>query len=105
MPKVACTVLNGITICKWKPGYDDGTGDGMKPMVKDGPPLRLNGPGGRLAGAGNSDGGVDLPPVVTEVPDDWGFDRWLEQNKENPFVTEGLIKLVQVEEERVPNEA
>lgn len=101
MVKVACKVLNGITIVKWKRGFDDGTGDGEAPMIKDGHPIRLNGPSSRNAGAHNSDG-RGLEPVVTEVPAEWGFDKWLDQNKLNPFVTEGLISLVK---EEVPNGA
>lgn len=99
MAKVACTILNGIIICKWKRGFDDGTGDGEAPMVKDGPAIRLNGPTGQHAGTGNPSG-AGLPPAFTEVPDDWGFDTWLEQNKMNPYVAEGFISLAKDE---VPN--
>lgn len=101
MTKVACTVLNGITICKWKRGFDDGTGDGEAPMVKDGSPIRLAGPSSLHAGTGNS-GGAGLAQVVTEIPDEWDFDRWLDQNKQNPFVAEGLIAIVK---DDVPNVA
>lgn len=99
MVKVACTVLNGITIVKWKRGFDDGTGDGEAPMIKDGDPIRLRGPSSLRAGAGNPDGN-GLEPVITEVPDEWDFPAWLEQNKKNPFVLKGLISRV---EDAVPN--
>ena len=70
MVKVACTVVNGIMIRRSKPGFDDGTGDGMKPMVHDGPGIRLNGPSALHTGAGNTTR-EDLDPVITEVDDEW----------------------------------
>jgi hypothetical protein len=93
MVKVACTALNGLTICKWKPGYDDGTGDNVKTVVRDGLAIRLNGPSSVGAGVGNSDG-KGLEPGITEIPDDWGFDTWLKQNEHNPFVKENFVYLV-----------
>lgn len=102
MVKVACTIVNGIVIQKWKTGYDDGTGDGVKFPVKDGIALRLNGPSARHAGVGNTEG-VGQAAAITEVPDDWGFDRWLEANKLNPFVAEGMISKVEDEAPADPN--
>jgi hypothetical protein len=99
MVKVACTILNGMTICKFKPGYDDGTG--VKPMTRDGLAIRLNGPSSLGAGAGNSDG-QGLEPGITEIPDDWGFDAWLKQNEQNPFVAEKLVYLVKDEDPNAP---
>ena len=97
--KVACKVLNGLLIQAWKPGYDDGTGDGVKSVIKDGPAVRLNGPSSLHAGAGNSSG-AGLEPGITEVDGEW-FAAWLEQNKLNPFVAEGLIYAI--EEPADPN--
>lgn len=88
--RVACIVPGGLMICKWKPGYDDGTGDGVKTTVRDGIAIRLNGTSGRSTGTGNPDG-TGAAPGVTEIPADWNFSAWLEQNKQNPFVAEHLV--------------
>lgn len=97
--RVACTVLNGLMIHKWKKGFDDGTGDGEAPMVRDGAGIRLNGPSALHAGTGNS-GGVGLKPAFTEVDAEW-FAAWLEQNKLNPFVAEGFV--YEEKDDEVPN--
>lgn len=97
--KVACKVVNGLMIHKWKKGYDDGTGDGVSPFVHDGPGIRLNGPSSLHAGTGNP-AGVDVAPGITEIDGEW-IAAWLEQNKLNPFVAEGFIYVV--DESKGPN--
>lgn len=91
--RVACSVPGGLMICKWKPGYDDGTGDGVKTTVRDGTAIRLNGTNGHSTGTSNPDG-TGAGAGITEIPADWNFPAWLEQNKQNPFVAEGLIRVV-----------
>lgn len=97
--RVACKVPGGLMICKWKPGFDDGTGDGVKTTVRDGIAIRLQGPlhnGGTLNREGR-----DVPPGITEIDVDWRFADWIAQNKLNPYVAEGLIYEDKAE---VPNE-
>jgi hypothetical protein len=90
MVKVACHMDNGVMLNLFKPGYDDGTGDGVKPTIRDGVGFRLNGPGGKSGGInGNS-----VPPGITDVPDKW-FEEWLKQNKLNPMVTQNMIYALQ----------
>jgi hypothetical protein len=96
--KVACSVVNGVMIRLYKEGYDDGTGDGIKPMVKDGPGVRLRGPSALYAGTANA-GGDDLVPEITEVDAEW-FAEWMKQNAQNPMVTFGAIR---VADEKGPN--
>lgn len=85
MVKVACLIPNGIMIRRSKQGFDDGTGDGVKPMIHDGPGIRLNGPSSLHTGAGATDR-QDLPVAITEVEDEW-WAAWLEQNQNSPLVT------------------
>lgn len=93
--RVACSVMNGISIRLSKPGYDDGTG--VKPMIHDGPPVVLRGPSSLHAGTANS-WGAGSEPVVNEVDADW-MGRWLEQNAENPLVADGHIKVLREDDE------
>lgn len=99
MVKVYCGQINGLMIRLFKKGYDDGTGDGVSPMVADGPGVQLNGPSSLNTGAGATDR-RDLPPGETWVDSEW-IARWMEQNAQNPFVTGGLI-YVGPEEEPSP---
>jgi hypothetical protein len=78
---VACKIPGGMQICKWKSGFDDGTGDGVKTTVRDGHAIRLNGP---ARARGEQFG-------ITEIDADWRFADWLAQNKMNAFVGEGMI--------------
>ena len=57
--KVECRVVNGITIKRFKPGPDDGTGK-QPPAPIDGG-ITLNGPSGLHAGVGSS-GAEGAPP-------------------------------------------
>lgn len=102
MTKVACSIMNGIIIQKWKTGFDDGTGDGVSNVVKDGTAIRLNGPPALLSGVMNP-AGAGQQPGITEVPDEWRFDDWLKANEQNPFVAEGMIRKVEDEAPAVPN--
>ena len=91
--RVACRIPNGISIRLYKTGWDDGTGDGVKPTVPDGPFVRLAGPSSRLTGAGATNR-LDLEPSITEVDADW-MNKWIEQNRgKNPFLDTGLIYIV-----------
>jgi len=94
--RVACRVPGGMKICKWKPGFDDGTG--VKTTIRDGEVLQLRGP---VYNGGTLDrDGVGLTPGETEVPADWRFDEWLSANHQNPYVAEGLIFIVKDEDDR-----
>lgn len=90
MVKVACTVPNGITLRLYKSGYDDGTGDGVKPMVYDGDQVRLAGPSSLHTGAHATARG-DIEPTLTEVDGEW-WAKWIKQNENNPAVTGGHIR-------------
>ena len=104
MVKVACKVVNGVMLQKWKRGFDDGTGDGEAPTVKDGLAFRLRGPSALHTGAGNTSG-ADLDPVINDVPDDFRFADWLKQHEKSQFVADGFIYEVKDEENpAVPNE-
>lgn len=94
--RVGCSVLNGVMIQLHKPGYDDGTGDGVRPFVKDGPGIRLNGPPAILAGAGNSDG-QGQKPGETEVDAEW-MGKWLEQHVLDPLVVGKYVFIIESEE-------
>lgn len=96
MVKIACHVPNGIYIRRSKPGFDDGTGDGVKSVVHDGPAIRLNGPSALHTGAGNTVR-EDLPPGITEVNGEW-WDAWLDQHKADPLVTMKQVYLLPSEE-------
>ena len=87
--KVACSVPNGLAIRLFKVGYDDGTGDNVKPMIGDGAGVRLNGPSALHTGAGNTSP-TDLEPGITEVDAEW-WGKWLAQNQQNPFVAERFV--------------
>lgn len=99
MVNIACRVPNGIMIRRSKTGFDDGTGDGVKPIVHDGPGIRLNGPSALHTGAGNTDR-QDLAPGITEVDAEW-WSAWLAQNQSNALVTMGQVYAL--DEEPLPN--
>jgi hypothetical protein len=88
--KVACHMENGVMLNLFKKGYDDGTGDGVAPTIRDGAGVRLNGPAGK---SGGTNGG-ESPPGVTEVDGEW-FTKWLKQNELNPMVGMNLIYAMQ----------
>lgn len=85
MVRVGCRVVNGVMIRLSKPGYDDGTGDGMRPTVHDGPGIRLKGPSSLHTGAGATERG-DLDPEFTSVEAEW-MGKWMEQHALDPLVT------------------
>ena len=97
MVKVGCRVPNGVMIRLSKPGFDDGTGSGVREMVHDGPGVRLNGPSSIDTGAGNTDR-RDLPPGETEVDAEW-WRKWAEQHRLNPLLTSGNVFLLAEDEE------
>ncbi|MHB8272525.1 hypothetical protein [Bradyrhizobium sp.] len=99
--KVACSVPNGLAIRLFKVGYDDGTGDNVRPMIGDGPGIRLNGPSSLHTGAGNT-GGIGLEPGITEVDAAW-WAAWLAQNQQNPFVGEKMVYEFKDKGEKAPN--
>jgi hypothetical protein len=88
--QVACRVPGGIMSAHWKPGFDDGTG--VKPTIRDGAAIRLNGPSGVHTGVNATEGSRDLPPGLTEIDAEW-WDKWLAANPKNPFVTDKLVYL------------
>ncbi len=96
--KIACLIPNGIYVRLYKSGFDDGTGDGVKPTVHDGPAVRLNGPSPLHTGVGNTDP-VDIEPGFTEVDAEW-WEKWVEQNAINPAVA---TKQIFVAPEDEPN--
>lgn len=98
--RVACRQINGVTIALFKPGYDDGTGSGYKPIVRDGDPIVLKGPSALHTGAGNTEG-AGLEAGITHVDADF-MERWLAQNKDkNPLLNMGMIQVLgPVEEEK-----
>jgi hypothetical protein len=98
MVQVGCRVLNGVVIRRTKQGFDDGTG--FKPIVHDGPGVRLNGPPGANAGVGNSDG-LGSEPGITDVDAEW-FAAWFEQHKASPMVTEGHVFQVRAHPRAAP---
>jgi hypothetical protein len=100
MVKIACHVPNGIMIRRSKEGFDDGTGDGVKPIIHDGPGIRLNGPSALHTGAGNT-AREDLPPGLTEVEDDW-WEAWFSKNQQNPLVTMKQVYVAPPEEAENP---
>lgn len=89
---VGCKVLNGVMIRLSKRGYDDGTGDGERPFVHDGPGIRLNGPSALGAGTGDASG-QGLEPGLTDVNAEW-MASWLDQHKLDPLVTGGHVFVV-----------
>lgn len=100
MVKIACMVPNGILIRLSKPGFDDGTGDGVKMIAHDGPAIRLSGPSSLHTGVGATHRD-DLEPGVTEIDDAW-WAKWLSQNENNTLVTLGMVKVLP-EEPTGPN--
>jgi hypothetical protein len=92
---VGCRIVNGIMIRLSKPGFDDGTGDGMRPMIHDGPGVRLKGPSSLHTGAGATER-ADLQPEFTEVDAEW-FAAWLEQHKLDPLVAMEQVYLYKEE--------
>lgn len=88
--KIACRQIGGVQIRLWKKGWDDGTGDNVRPTVVDGPPVALKGPSARLAGV-QSSSPMDLEPEHTLVDADW-WARWKDQNEgKNPLLDHGAI--------------
>jgi hypothetical protein len=98
MAKVACRIVNGIAIHLGREGFDDGTGDGVKPWVRDGAIVRLKGPSSLMAGAGTTS--PVLEPVINEVDGEW-IAKWFAQNAKNPIVTSKMVELV--DEGKGPN--
>ncbi len=88
--KVACRVVNGIKINRFKPGYDDGTG--KQPLAPTGPTVTLTGPSALHAGVGssNADG---QEPGITIVDKEW-IEGWLEENSQTNLVREGYVSIV-----------
>jgi hypothetical protein len=100
MVQVACHVPNGIMIALWKPGYDDGTGDNVKPTIRDGAAIRLNGPSGLHTGINATDG-LGLRAGLTYVDDEW-WSKWLAANQQNPFVMQKQVYLFEPEKTENP---
>ena len=93
---VGCRIVNGLTIRHCKPGYDDGTGSGYRPVYPTGPAVHLNGPSALHAGANNHALHDKASAQETEVDETW-FAEWLKQNEKNPIVTQGMVYLVKPE--------
>lgn len=88
--KVACRIVNGITIGRYEPGEDDGTGS--RPMRRIGAPVHLNGVSGVAAGASDSDGSC-AEPGITEVDRDW-MRAWMSENQGSDLVRLGCIEIL-----------
>lgn len=87
--RIACSVPNGIMIRLSRQGYDDGTGDGVRPMIGDGPPIRLAGPAALHTGV-NATSGEGLEPGVTPVDAEW-WAKWVDQHKLDPLIVGGYV--------------
>jgi hypothetical protein len=101
MVQVACHIPNGIMIALWKPGFDDGTGDGVKPTIRDGAAIRLRGPSGLHTGV-NATEGTHLEPGLTDIDSEW-WDKWWAANQQNPFVMQKQVYLHEPELEKTEN--
>lgn len=88
--KVECRVVNGITIKRFKAGYDDGTG--KQPLAPIDRGITLNGPSGLHAGAGAS-GAEGAEPGITIVDKEW-IEAWLVENAKTPLVSESYVAIV-----------
>jgi hypothetical protein len=87
---VACSVVNGLTLRLFKHGRDD---IGSPIISVDGPKVILNGVSALYTGAGNTEG-AGQAPGITEV--DAGFmDAWVDQNRLNPLVDMGMVKVLE----------
>lgn len=85
--RVVCRVPNGITLRRFAPGPDDGTG--AHPMVQVGS-VTLAGPPALMAGAGNSSPNVT---VVNEVDREW-IEGWMEENRDTELVRGGHVAIL-----------
>lgn len=92
--KVACTLVNGIELRLFdKPGD---TPPGVVPgatvagLVALPGSVILKGADARTAGVGSAASGAAL---INEVDGEF-WDKWLEQNQDNPLVTSGAIAVV-----------
>lgn len=89
--RIACHQVNGLMLQNWKPGYDDGTGDGVKTVIKDGPAIRLNGPSAREAGVGNTER-TGAEPGITEVDAEWWGKFETANRGKNPLIDDKIIE-------------
>ena len=88
--RIGCRVANGLDICLFKPGYDDGTGSGYRPILP-GKRVSLKGPGGLAAGVGDQALQRSQRHDVTDV-DAVFWDEWKAQNAgKNQIFDQGLI--------------
>ena len=95
---VFCRIANGVELRLFKPGYDDGTGSGYRPIVGTGPKVLLKGPSGLAAGTADH-AGVHAEPVANEIDAAW-WAEWQEQNKgHNPLFDRGFVYEEKAEEE------
>lgn len=85
--RVVCRVPNGITLRRFAPGPDDGTGS--RPMVQVAS-VTLAGPSALMAGAGNSS---PNQTVVNEVDREW-IEGWLEDNRDTELVRGGHVAIL-----------
>ena len=86
---VFCRVANGVELCLFRPGYDDGTGSGYHPVLHVGAPVVLKGPSAR--GAGANDGALHKFDGVPNEVDAEFWVAWAKQNALNPLFANGLI--------------
>lgn len=87
--RIACRVPNGVKLRLFKPGYDDGTGSGIRATVIDGAPVTIAGSPSLATGVNSP-----VPPrddtTITEVDAEF-WQKWREQNKLDPLLAHGVI--------------
>lgn len=92
--KVACSIVNGLKLRVSRPGYDEGTGSGMKMPAFDAQQVTLKGPSPIDAGVGSPSSSKTGGVGITEVDAEF-FARWLEQNERNPIVQQGCVRVIE----------
>ena len=90
---VACSVVGGVSIRRYAPGHDDGTG--KNPTVPTGPEIVIPGPSSAAAGVNNMQA---LRPVLSSQDEEF-MSAWMKENERNPLVASGQIKIVKPDEE------
>lgn len=93
--KVGCRVPGGIVLRLYRDGRNPDTGAPMP--LPDGPAVTLNGPSGRMSGAGDTHPENDEPGVTEGVDRDW-IEAVLKQRAGDPLVSTDQVFLIEEEE-------